>query len=227
MSAMNVKDRSSKLVFLLVYIITVCLFPWHIANAQKTFKTPVMGWMSWNLCRENVNEKIIKEIADALVSTGLDKAGYTVISIDDGWVGGRDMHNNLIPNHEKFPGGMKALADYVHGKGLKLGIYSSASQTTCLDLTGSYGFEQQDANQFSEWGMDYLKYDWCGNVPNNNPEELRIRNERMSQAISNLKKPFSFAFWGGFTPESWVRSIGNNWRIDYDIRDVWKSAYTF
>ncbi len=225
MSTMNIKSMRKNKKGLLLCIISACLLQGHIAISQKTSKTPIMGWMSWNLCRENVNEKIIKDIADALVATGLKKAGYTLISIDDGWVGGRDMQNNLIANPEKFPNGMKALAEYVHSKGLKLGIYSSASQTTCLDLTGSYGFEQQDANRFADWGIDYLKYDWCGNVPENNPEELRIRNEAMSKAIANTKAPFAFAFWGGFSPEYWVRSLGNNWRIAYDIRDVWKSYH--
>ena len=204
-----------------ILILNTCLLLSGVSFAQQPSKTPVMGWMSWNLYRENISEKVIKDIADALVATGLDKAGYTVISIDDGWTGGRDMYNNIIPNPEKFPAGMKALADYVHSKGLKLGIYSSAAQLTCLDLTGSYGFEQQDANQFAAWGIDYLKYDWCGNVPGNDPVELRIRNQAMSKAISNTKKPIAFAFWGGFYPEDWVKAAGGNWRIDYDIRDVW------
>ena len=208
-------------------LINSCLLLSGISVAQQPSKTPVMGWMSWNLYRENVSEKVIREIADALVATGLDKAGYTLISIDDGWTGGRDMYNNIIPNSDKFPGGMKALTDYVHSKGLKLGIYSSAAQLTCLDLTGSYGFEQQDANQFAEWGIDYLKYDWCGDAPNNDPAELRLRNQAMSKAIANTKKPIAFAFWGGHYPEDWVKSAGSNWRIDYDIRDVWTTKNPF
>ena len=105
--------------------------------------------------------QLIRETADAMVSEGLAAAGYKYIFIDDLWQGGRDMHNNIIPDPQKFPSGIKALADYVHSKGLKLGIYSDAAQLTCAGATASLGFEEQDARTFASWGIDYLKYDYC------------------------------------------------------------------
>ena len=123
-----------------------------------------MGWMTWNLFQGNINEKLIRETADAMVEGGFRDAGYEYIFIDDLWQGGRDRENNIIPDPEKFPSGIKALADYVHSKGLKLGIYSDAAQLTCGGRTASLGFEKQDARTFASWGIDYLKYDYC-NAP--------------------------------------------------------------
>ena len=123
--------------------------------------TPPMGWMTWNFFGTNINENIIHEVADAMVNNGMVKAGYDHLMIDDGWQGGRDNKNNIIPDSKKFPSGIKALADYVHSKGLKLGIYSDAAQLTCAGYTASLGFEEQDAKTFASWGIDYLKYDYC------------------------------------------------------------------
>ena len=125
---------------------------------------PPMGWMTWNLFQGNINEQLIRETADAMVEGGFRDAGYEYIFIDDLWQGGRDRQNNIIPDPEKFPSGIKALADYVHSKGLKLGIYSDAAQLTCGGWTASLGFEEQDARTFASWGIDYLKYDYC-NAP--------------------------------------------------------------
>ena len=120
-----------------------------------------MGWMTWNYFADNINEQVIREMADAMVSSGIKEAGYSYIFIDDGWQGGRDKRNHIIPDPQKFPSGIKALADYVHSKGLKLGIYSDAAQLTCAGYTASLGFEEQDAKTFASWGIDYLKYDYC------------------------------------------------------------------
>lgn len=190
------------------------------AHAQKTSATPVMGWMSWNVHGGDINEEIIKGAADALVEKGLDKAGYQFICIDDGWVGGRDNKNRIIADQVKFPSGIKAIAEYVHSKGLKLGIYSSASTLTCMGCTASYGFEDLDAKTFAEWKVDYLKYDWCGDAPND-PESLRIRNETMTKAIAEVKSihPIALGFWGGFTYQDWFKEVGNDWRTGWDIRD--------
>ena len=125
---------------------------------------PPMGWMTWNLFQGNINEQLIRETADAMVEGGFRDAGYEYIFIDDLWQGGRDRENNIIPDPEKFPSGIKALADYIHSKGLKLGIYSDAAQLTCGGWTASLGFEEQDARTFASWGIDYLKYDYC-NAP--------------------------------------------------------------
>src|SRR5579875_937576 len=123
-------------------------------------KTPPMGWNSWSHFGDQINEKLVKEVADAMVSSGMRNAGYIYVNIDDTWEGTRDVKGNLRPNH-RFPD-MKALADYLHARGLKLGIYSSPGPRTCQEYPGSYGHEEQDAKTFAAWGVDYLKYDWCG-----------------------------------------------------------------
>ena len=126
----------------------------HVTDRTKLAQTPPMGWMSWNQFSSKINEDLIKEMADAMVSGGFRDAGYQYIFIDDCWQGGRDNRNNIIPDPQKFPHGIKALADYVHSKGLKLGIYSDAAPLTCAGYTASYGFEEQDAKTFAHWGID-------------------------------------------------------------------------
>jgi alpha-galactosidase len=123
--------------------------------------TPPMGWNSWNKFACNVDEKLIREIADSLVSSGMKDAGYTYINIDDCWHGDRDSLGFIHTDPARFPSGMKALADYVHSKGLKLGVYSDAGSQTCGGRPGSRGYEFQDAQVYAGWGVDYLKYDWC------------------------------------------------------------------
>ena len=144
---------------------------------------PPMGWMTWNLFQGNFNEQLIRETADAMVEGGFRDAGYEYIFIDDLWQGGRDRQNNIIPDPEKFPSGIKALADYVHSKGLKLGIYSDAAQLTCGGWTASLGFEEQDARTFASWGIDYLKYDYC-----NAPEDSATARQRYRTMANALQK---------------------------------------
>jgi alpha-galactosidase len=120
-----------------------------------------MGWNSWNRFRCNVSEQLIRETADAMISSGMKDAGYEYIVIDDCWQGSRDENGRIQPDPARFPSGMKALADYVHSKGLKFGMYSDAGSRTCEGRPGSQGHEFQDAMQYAEWGVDYLKYDWC------------------------------------------------------------------
>ena len=123
--------------------------------------TPPMGWNSWNKFACNIDEKLIRETADAMVSSGMKAAGYSYINIDDCWHGDRDSLGFIHPDAKRFPSGMKALADYIHSKGLKIGIYSDAGSLTCGGRPGSRGFEFQDAQTYAAWGIDYLKYDWC------------------------------------------------------------------
>eukprot|EP00252_Welwitschia_mirabilis_P008551 TRINITY_DN2047_c0_g1_i1.p1 TRINITY_DN2047_c0_g1~~TRINITY_DN2047_c0_g1_i1.p1 ORF type:complete len:173 (+),score=23.31 TRINITY_DN2047_c0_g1_i1:70-588(+) len=134
-------------------------------------RTPQMGWNSWNHFGCNISETMIRETADALVSNGFDKLGYVYVNIDDCWAAPkRDKNKRLVPRPSTFPSGIKALADYVHGKGLKLGIYSDAGYLTCSkQQPGSLGYEQIDADTFAEWGVDYLKYDNC-NTDRSRPE---------------------------------------------------------
>lgn len=131
--------------------------------------TPQMGWSTWNKFQGNINEDIIRGIADAMVETALRDAGFTYINIDDCWHGKRDADGFIQADPVKFPNGMKALADYVHSRGLKLGIYSDAGTATCAGMPGSLGHEYQDAIQYARWEVDYLKYDWC-NTTNVNPQ---------------------------------------------------------
>ncbi|MEO7210605.1 MAG: glycoside hydrolase family 27 protein, partial [Chitinophagaceae bacterium] len=152
------------------------------------------------------------------------KSGYDHIMIDDGWQGGRDNKNNMIPDPQKFPSGIKALADFVHSKGIQLGIYSDASQLTCAGYTASLGFEDQDAKTFASWGIDYLKYDYCGAPEDSNT--AKIRYKKMANALRNSgrKIVFSICEWGGRQPWFWAANAGGQlWRTTSDVRDSWKS----
>jgi alpha-galactosidase len=196
-----------------------------LSPAISQNKLPPMGWMSWNLYGTNINEAIIKDAADYMVESGLSKVGFTYVCIDDGWQGGRDNRNNIIPDPVKFPSGIKALADYVHSKGLKLGIYSDAAQLTCEKYTASFGFEAQDARTFALWGVDYLKYDYC-NAPVDKATAIE-RYTTMSNALKNTGRDIVFAIceWGMREPWLWASKAGGNvWRTTWDTRDVWEST---
>ncbi|KAG0543073.1 hypothetical protein BDA96_02G158000 [Sorghum bicolor] len=186
-------------------------------------QTPQMGWNSWNHFACNINEQTIRQIADAMVDTGLAKLGYEYINIDDCWAAyNRDSQGNLVPKPSTFPSGMKALSDYVHGKGLKLGIYSDAGSRTCSQqMPGSLGHEEQDAKTFASWGIDYLKYDNC-NYQGLSPQP---RYSTMSRALLNSGRNifFSICEWGVGNPATWASSLGNSWRTAGDIKDNWGS----
>ncbi|HCC87312.1 MAG TPA: alpha-galactosidase [Prevotella sp.] len=193
------------------------------ADRTRLASTPPMGWMTWNLFKGDISEQLIKETADAMVESGLRDAGYKYIFIDDLWQGGRDNRNNIIPDPKKFPNGMKAVADYVHSKGLKLGIYSDAAQLTCGGCTASYGFEEQDARTFASWGIDYLKYDYC-NAPEDSATARR-RYNAMAEALSKSGRDIVLGIceWGQRNCEEWCQHVGGQlWRTSYDVRDMWK-----
>ncbi|KAJ4734281.1 Alpha-galactosidase [Rhynchospora pubera] len=186
-------------------------------------RTPQMGWNSWNHFGCNINEQLIRQTADAMVNTGLASLGYKYINIDDCWgESGRDYQGNLVPKQSTFPSGMKALADYVHAKGLKLGIYSDAGSMTCSNtMPGSLYHEEQDVKTFTSWGIDYLKYDNC----NNGGIEPKQRYQRMSNALQTYGKSifFSLCEWGRDNPATWAAGMGNSWRTTDDIQDNWNS----
>lgn len=185
--------------------------------------TPPMGFMTWNKYKDDISEQLIRRIADRMVSAGYAEAGYKYIFIDDGWQGGRDKRNNIIPDPVKFPSGMKALADYVHSKGLLLGIYSDAARFTCAGYTGSYGFEKQDAKTFAEWGIDYLKYDYCHAPSDSAVAHQRYRKMGDALQDSGRKIALGVCEWGQLNPERWARQAGGSlWRVSYDVRDMWK-----
>lgn len=181
--------------------------------------TPPMGWNSWNKFGCDVSETLVKETADALVSSGLKDAGYEYVVIDDCWQVSREASGRIVPDAQRFPSGMKALADYVHAKGLKFGLYSDAGTGTCQKRPGSKGHELQDARTYAEWGVDYLKYDWC----NTEGMDQRDAYARMSQALRRSGRPivFSMCEWGSSRPWLWGQGVGHLWRSTGDIQDCW------
>ena len=184
-------------------------------------RTPPMGWNSWNKFACNVSEDLIKQAADALVSSGMKDAGYQYIVIDDCWQVSRDAEGNIVPDAQHFPSGMKALGDYVHAKGLKFGIYSDAGTGTCQNRPGGRGYEFQDARQYAAWGVDYLKYDWCNHSTQNSEASYSI----MRDALAKSGRPivFSLCEWGSTKPWLWAKDVGNLWRTTGDIADKWES----
>lgn len=189
------------------------------ATAADLLPTPPMGWNSWNKFQCDVSEKLIKETADAFVTSGLRDAGYQYLIIDDCWQVKREANGRIVADPERFPGGMKALADYVHGKGLKFGVYSDAGTKTCGGRPGSKGYEEIDARTYAEWGVDYLKYDWC------NTEGMNTRDAygRMSRALAATGRPIVLGIceWGGTKPWEWAPGVGQLWRTTGDIMNCW------
>ena len=197
-----------------------------IAGAQQIERnslapTPPMGWNSWNKFGCNVSEDLIKSVANAIASNGMKDAGYQYVVIDDCWQVGRDENGFILADPQRFPSGIKALADYVHSKGLKFGLYSDAGTKTCAGRPGSQGHEYQDALQYARWDVDYLKYDWC-HTGTRNAEEAYTT---MSNALLATGRPivFSICEWGTSKPWLWAEGIGNLWRTTGDISDVWSS----
>jgi alpha-galactosidase len=187
-----------------------------------------MGWNSWNQFGHTVNETAIRETADALVASGLKDCGYEYVVVDDCWSkkDGRDSHGDLVPDPEKFPNGMKALADYVHSRGLKIGIYSDAAELTCARYPGSLGFEEQDARLWASWGFDFLKYDYC-HAPADQASAI-ARYSRMGQALRQSGREFLFSLceWGGRSPQLWGREAGGHmWRVSGDVFDSWVNVW--
>ncbi len=177
--------------------------------------TPQMGWSSWNCFMTEINEDLIKATADAMVELGLVDAGYVYLNLDDGWHGERDASGFVLEDREKFPSGMKSLADYLHARGLKLGIYSDAGDFTCACYTGSRGHEYQDAITYAHWGVDYLKYDWCFTTNANAKGSYTL----MRNALRKAGRPilFSICEWGVNKPWEWARDVGHSWRTTGDI----------
>jgi alpha-galactosidase len=185
-------------------------------------RTPPMGWNSWNkFACKGLNEKVVRETADAMASNGMKDAGYQFVIIDDCWQTGRDAAGNIVADAERFPSGIKALADYIHEKGLKFGIYTDAGTMTCAKRPGSIGHEYQDAKQYANWGVDYLKEDWCNTLPGQNSESSYAL---MRDALAASGRPivFSICEWGSTKPWLWAGPIGNLWRATPDIQDCWE-----
>jgi alpha-galactosidase len=201
-----------------ILLVSALLLIVHTGYGQKfenLAPAPPMGWNSWNKIACDVNEKVIREAADAMVASGMKDAGYTYIVIDDCWHGERDSLGFIQSDPVHFPSGIKALADYVHSKGLKFGIYSCAGNQTCAGRPGSRGHEYQDALQYAKWGVDYLKYDWCFTDSLNAVEAYTT----MRDALYAAGRPvvFSLCEWGNHKPWLWGAKVGHLWRTTGDI----------
>jgi alpha-galactosidase len=182
-------------------------------------RTPPMGWNSWNALRLDINEELVRRVADVMVETGLKDAGYEYLVIDDGWQIARDQEGNIVVNPEKFPSGIKALADYVHSRGLRFGLYSDAGARTCGGFPGSLGHEYQDARTYAAWGVDYLKYDWCHTGNQSAPDSYALMRDALLQAGRPIV--LSICEWGTSKPWLWARDVGHLWRTTFDIRPCW------
>lgn len=206
-----------------IVILSVLFFISGTGMAQPGFnelaQTPPMGWNTWNTFRLDINEDLVKESVDIFISKGLKDAGYEYVVIDDGWQIDRDEEGNILHNTERFPSGIKDLADHIHSKGLKFGIYSDAGYKTCGGFPGSLGYEYQDARTYASWGVDYLKYDWCFTGTQNAPDSYAL----MKDALVKAGRPivFSICEWGTSQPWEWAPEVGNLWRTTFDIRPCW------
>jgi alpha-galactosidase len=182
--------------------------------------TPPMGWNSWNHFACEIDEAKVRAAADAMIASGMREAGYTYVVIDDCWQGPRDAHGFITADPARFPSGMRALADYVHARGLQFGLYSDAGRTTCGGRPGSQGHEYQDAATYAEWGVDYLKYDWCATGTRDAEEAYAL----MADALRATGRPIvlSICEWGTNRPWLWAARIGNLWRTTGDIYDHWE-----
>ena len=184
--------------------------------------TPPMGWNSWNRFQANVDERLIRETAEAMVETGMREAGYRYVVVDDGWEAReRDGSGQLVADGDRFPGGIAALAEHVHSLGLRFGIYTDAGTATCEGLPGSFGYEFRDARRFASWGVDYVKVDWC------HTDGLGVRTQylKWSAAFLAAGRPMvlSICEWGRHRPWEWAGEVGHLWRTCWDIQDAWES----
>jgi len=200
----------------------IAVFLYLNTSAQKfdqLAKTPPMGWNSWNKFGCNVSEKLLVQMADNMVSSGMLNAGYQYIVIDDCWQVNRDSIGEIVVDKDRFPHGMKYLADYIHSKGLKFGIYSCAGTKTCAGRPGGFGHEYQDARTYAGWGVDYLKYDWC----NTSTQDAKSTYANVRDALHAAGRPIILSICdGGISkPWEWAKEVGHLWRTTPDIKDRW------
>ena len=208
-----------KKYMVIAFLVAICLNGFS-QKYEGLAMTPPMGWNSWNTFGCDINEDMIKDIADAMVELGLRDAGYIYLNLDDGWMAKeRNEEGKLYGDPKRFPSGMKALGDYIHSKGLKFGIYNCAGSKTCGGYPGSRGYEYIDAQCYADWGVDYLKYDWC------NTENLNAKGayHTMRDALYKTGRPivFSICEWGDNKPWKWGKEMGHLWRVTGDIINCW------
>ncbi|MGN6421724.1 MAG: alpha-galactosidase [Asticcacaulis sp.] len=193
------------------------------APKPEVAMTPPMGWNSWNHFQCNIDEAKIRGAADAMVASGMKAAGYQYVVIDDCWQTDRDAQGNIVADPVKFPSGIKALADYIHSKGLKFGIYSDAGIKTCGGRPASRGHEFQDAKQYAVWGVDYLKYDWCYTGADDASSDYRIMAAALRASGRDIV--FSICEWGSHKPWKWAGDVGHLWRTTGDITDAFYKGH--
>ncbi len=210
-----------------IALLTLCCTGLVAQKFENLAPTPPMGWNSWNTFQTKISEKLVMETADMIVSSGMKDAGYTYLVLDDGWMSmQRDPKTgDLIADQEKFPHGMKAVADYVHSKGLKFGLYNCAGTKTCAGYPGTRGYEYQDARLYASFDIDFLKFDWCSSEGLNAKEAYTT----MSKALKSGGRPivFSLCEWGNNKPWQWATSVGQLWRTTGDINNLFDGVKNF
>ncbi len=214
--------RQSIILAIFSFLLTSVAFAQENSAVSKGLAlTPPMGWNTWNKFACNVSDELVRGMADAMVKSGMKDAGYQYIVIDDCWQISRDVNGNIVVDPQRFPSGMKPLADYVHSLGLKFGIYSDAGSLTCQKRPAGLGHEYQDAHTYASWGVDYLKYDWCNTLPG---QDARSSYANIRQALdaSGRAIVLSICEWGTAKPWLWGKEVGGNlWRTTGDIQDRW------
>jgi alpha-galactosidase len=215
--------RNMRVLSILLSVVLLQVSYAQTCPANGLALTPPMGWNSWNafgLQKKAITAEVVEGEADAMVSSGMAAAGYTYVNIDDGWQDEqRDSHGNIQPNPTYFPNGMPPVVEYVHSKGLKIGIYSSPAVKTCAGNMGSKGHVQQDANTFASWGMDFLKYDWCNGAQNG--QSMQQQFAAMCNALEATGRPmvYSLSLIGQLQDWTWGESVGGNmWRVTLDVK---------
>ena len=218
------------LIFFVILLLIILRPIYHIPNdimPEPLANVPPMGWNSWNCFNQNINENLIKEIVDSIIIKKLDTYGYKYIIIDDGWADTkRDSDGNLVAHPNRFPSGMKSIGDYIHSKGLKFGLYTSVGRTTCEGFPGSYDNEERDMQKFAEWGVDYVKIDWCTYNRLWWPWwNFKTRYHRISSGIQATGRPMfiNLCNWGFQKPWEWGPKLAHSWRVTYDIKPTQKS----
>ncbi len=204
-----------------IFLLTSIAFAQDASVSKGLALTPPMGWNTWNKFACNVSDELVRGMADAMVKSGMKDAGYQYIVIDDCWQVSRNADGSIVADAQRFPNGMKAVADYVHSLGLKFGIYSDAGRLTCEKRPAGLGHEYQDARTYASWGVDYLKYDWCNTLPG---QDARSSYANIRQALDASGRPIvlSICEWGTAKPWLWGKEVGGNlWRTTGDIQDRW------
>jgi alpha-galactosidase len=218
MTIMN--RRWVSLLLTIAVLLSGRVFAEQNAVSKGLALTPPMGWNTWNKFQCNVSDELVRGMAEALVKSGMKDAGYKYVVIDDCWQVARDGSGNIVVDPQRFPSGMKAVADYVHSLGLLFGIYSDAGSQTCAGRPGGLGHEYQDARTYASWGVDYLKYDWCHTTT----QDAKASYANIRAALDATGRPIvlSICEWGRARPWLWGEEVGGNlWRTTDDIQDRW------